>query len=110
MRNDIVSRAVYELNTSQLPWEMNKGVHHEGTEFDVTADDGAVVAAFDCCDGRFRTEEGYANARLISAAPDLYDALERIFLRVDGGTVKFSGDTTWIERARKALEKAGAWN
>lgn len=48
-------------------------------------------------------EEEYANARLISAAPDLLFALQRLVDNVDGGEFI---SITRIEEARAAIAKA----
>ena len=46
-------------------------------------------------------------ARLISAAPELYEALREIFETVEGENVHFTGASAWLAKARAALEKAG---
>lgn len=50
---------------------------------------------------------GMANAHLISAAPDLYEALERLVLEcVIDGKEDEAGYDCWIYHARNALAKA----
>lgn len=59
------------------------------------------------CGMRARTpDEAAANARLISAAPDLYDALARIVASVSSGPSGSVCQTSDFEDAKAALAKA----
>lgn len=103
-----------ELDISPVPWTTSRIIHPDLIEFDTIAADGAGMAIFDCCDEQFRSEVGFANARLISAAPDLYEALREIYedfvpmCNVECHGCKHEiGCNKWAARARAALEKAG---
>lgn len=52
-------------------------------------------------------DEDLATAKLISAAPELYEALREICETVEGENVHFTGASAWLAKARAALEKAG---
>ena len=85
-------KTLSELGISRAPWTVNK-------YDDVTTVNGNMVACvedWDVCD----TAEVAANARLIAAAPELYEALREIY-------EDFPGCNKWAARARAALEKAG---
>ena len=105
-----------ELDISPVPWEMSRGPISGGVDvvFDVIAANGAGMTSFDCCDEQFRSEEGYANARLIAAAPDLYEALRETYEAFKSlcncechGCKDGSWCNRWNAKARAALEKAG---
>lgn len=115
-----------ELDISPVPWEMSRGPISGGVDvvFDVIAANGAGMTSFDCCDEQFRSEEGYANARLIAAAPELYEALREVYERIadiqdehslshaDGEPVcdECCNAVAWVSKARAALERRGARN
>ena len=88
------------------PWIVDKSFNA-----DIQAPDGLDIAT--CCaeilnrhtDG----EEGIANATLIAAAPDMYEALEAAILEYGkpGGPWNVpSSPGTWIDKAKAALVKA----
>ena len=102
-----------ELGVSPAPWAVNK-------YDDVTTANGNMVACvedWDVCD----TAEMAANAHLIAAAPDLYEALREVYERIadiqdehslshaDGEPVcdECYNAVAWVSKARAALEKAG---
>lgn len=75
------------------PWEIREGTYGHASTYDwqIVNKDGEYV-----CDG-----DGEANARLITAAPELLDALQAV---LDYGSMT---GASWIEdKARAAIAKA----
>lgn len=81
-----------ELKATPGPWEPR---HDE-----LVAKDGNTVAIFLCCGGQ---EVNAANAHLIAAAPELYEALEMMLKMVEFGGF---GKDAAMDTARSALAKA----
>ena len=104
-------KTVEQLGISPSPWKVAVEDRTDYRLFSVEADNGAGITDFDCCPEQFDHHEGFANARLIAAAPELYEVLrecldvldevEECFQEVDEETSKMMG------KARAALEKAG---
>ena len=87
------------------PWSytMDK---ERGWDFKLTADHGktVIVSGCGCCDSPWVSCE--ADARLIAAAPELLEALEKIVRMFEG-----ADDTVWAvedyrQKARAAIAKA----
>lgn len=57
------------------------------------------------CVAAIESNNAYADANLIAAAPDLYDALRDVLLNA-GSAI----DTEWLERAMTAIAKAEGRN
>ena len=68
-------KTIEELGISPAPWNVSVEDKRDYRLFSVEADNGAGIACFDCCEEQFDTLEGFANASLIAAAPDLYKCL-----------------------------------
>ena len=84
------------------PWEAD--------DEDIFGQDNKLVAriAYECNAHSLLTPEDHANARLIAAAPQLLEALERLTRRLDshfGGTDR-SHDWKEQEQARAAIHAA----
>ena len=106
---------IEELGISPVPWKVVVENKRDCRIFAVEANNGAGITDFDCCEEQFSTYEGFANAELIAAAPDLYEALRECV----GEMCKFCKDTEIgkslpcesgceiVRRAKAALEKAG---
>ena len=80
------------------PWKSVKGARP--TRPDIVADCGLI------CSLEYGPDEGEANARLIAAAPDLLEALNRL---VCGFTENIDGEELygdWIQIAEEAIAKA----
>ena len=88
------------------PWSVGRSVKTM-----VFADDGLDLVA-DCTAGEFARDVEIANAALIAAAPELYEALDMLMLYftsandvpVDRATIR--GDDECVRRAFDALKKA----
>lgn len=108
-------KTVEELGISPTPWKVVVENKRDCRIFAVEANNGSGITDFDCCQEQFDTYEGFANASLIAAAPDLYEALRECV----GEMCKFCGETEigkrlpcemgceTMRRAKTALEKAG---
>jgi len=81
------------------PWE----VWENGRERYIRQEDGAIVAR----DGKqFEEDTNLANARLIAAAPDLYEALKDLLYARTPDRSRHNRNRVVRDRAHKALEKA----
>lgn len=97
-------KTLEELGISPIPWTVAVEDRRDYRLFSVEADNGAGIADFDCCPEQFDNHEGFANASLIAAAPELYEALsecvesdeamreEREAYEVDKGDAKRKGE------------------
>lgn len=87
-------------NFTPGPWDHDSGMYGNGktyhTIFAVTED--MVIAEFNAMP-EFNPEQGKANARLITVAPAMYEALTLILQEYDT-------NTTGMAMARAALAKA----
>lgn len=97
------------LGIRPAPWTMVVEDKRDYRLFSVEAENGAGIADFDCCPEQFDTHEGFANASLISAAPELYEALAALLncAEKEAPFTTESGMSIAMDMARKALEKAG---
>lgn len=107
-----------EMKHTPGPWEVGDGVV-SGSEHIIYCDDatGSAVATvlFEPLDitGRSKTERR-ANAHLISAAPDMYEALKAavdcgmvpVTSVSEGGAARFSRQVDVADMIRAALQKA----
>lgn len=84
-------KTIEELGVSPAPWQWDG---------DERSDDMVLSAK-----GTVAEWMSAKDARLISAAPDLYEALRAIYEVMANGKDYLPRD--WSERARAALEKAG---
>ena len=73
-------KTIKQLGISPAPWTMVVEDKRDYRLFSVEAENGAGIADFDCCPEQFDTHEGFANASLISAATDLYEAARRAYV------------------------------
>ena len=93
---------------------MKKATHTPGPWRVSLVDDTRVEDATGNCvaeiDGDYNQPETWpameANSRLIAAAPDLLEALERMTYLQSGGPVKSSDADKWLKEARAAIAKA----
>lgn len=88
------------------PWHITEGHEHsEDCPLNVWSPDGRIVAAI-VGQGEYLlddpTDEGRANAHLIAAAPDLYDALRVLVRELKLGRTPLAAD---IQAAVNALSK-----
>lgn len=91
-------KTLEELGISPAPWVQCN-----------TCDDIILTSDLSLC---VATTDGSGtdsvnSARLIAAAPDLYEVLREMCEQVEGGDVHFTGASAWLAKARAALEKAG---
>ena len=70
----------------------------------VLCEDGTVAVVYDPFDSPHTTDTAKANAHLIAAAPEIYEALANIVQRLDKGLAL--GETLEMKPARRALAKA----
>ena len=101
-----------ELTISPTPWEIIREDYNDGRVWSVEAHDGSGITEFDCNEEQFGFEEGFANAHLIAAAPDMYEALRGLLeivcvdckssYEIEGKCVKCSR----VVAAEKALARA----
>lgn len=104
-----------ELGISPTPWEITCEDYNDGRVWSVEAHDGAGITEFDCNEEQFGFEEGFANAHLIVAAPNMYkteydlvDVIERLMNGFAGTCETPSQDdvVAALDAAKKALSKA----
>lgn len=91
------------------PWLIESDYNEDGSDLIVMAEQAYVIAdtRHESC-GIVDADECYANARLISAAPELLEALKGLLRRIDDhfGSPDASHDWKEQEAARAALSKA----
>ena len=105
-----------ETRWTKGPWTVSDGEHEAGVVTGRTVhfgvDRGPSFDIFDAGDSPHETvdDEWMANAHLIAAAPDLYEALERVLLDIDfmveDGTITDVREDIIYTNARAALAKA----
>ena len=88
------------------PGEWEARGMHIGIAGKTSKDDIASLPASPICAGRRSAEETEANARLIAAAPELYEALAVLLETEDPSLRHFRAAA--LERARAALAKVNA--
>lgn len=106
-------KTIEELGTSPAPWKHGEWVPYcedNIVRCDYHRKDGTpstrIVAE---CNATFSTEQARIDARLIAAAPELYEALAAL-LNCSEKEAPFtmeSGMSIAMDMARKAIEKAG---
>lgn len=82
------------------PWAVGRSVKTM-----VFADDGLDLVA-DCTAGEFARDVEIANAALIAAAPELYEALESLVDEVDRHSKRVGSEWHGLADALAALKKA----
>lgn len=93
-----------ETGFTKGPWDYSGTVEdHRGNPCVTDADNLVVAVALD--DGK-EAEECEANARLISAAPDLYEALKHARDELGQYEMERSGEQYNSQRINEALSKA----
>lgn len=105
-------KTIEQLGVSPAPWTVAVEDRRDYRLFSVEADNGAGITDFDCCPEQFDHHEGFANASLIAAAPDLYEALrlwvEELCEDCQSEIGKTcDGKCEAVRKAKAALEKAG---
>ena len=75
-------KTIEELGISPAPWNVSVEDKRDYRLFSVEADNGAGITCFDCCEEQFDNHEGFANASLIAAAPDLYKCLHDAIMAI----------------------------
>jgi hypothetical protein len=88
------------------PWECRKNCDIISRS---TGDWIGEVTLFEALNGCIGMKQSRANARLIAAAPDMYEALEMAILEYGkpGGPWNVpSSPGTWIDKAKAAIVKA----
>lgn len=88
-----------ELGLSPFPWRTDPSSDIVTPSENLVA----IVSDWDTCS----REEMTANARIMAAAPELYESLLEICEQFEGGNIHFTGASEWLTRARTVLEKAG---
>ena len=102
-------KTLEQLGISPAPWNVGIEDKRDCRIFSVEADNGAWITYFDCCPEQFDHHEGFANASLISAAPELYEALAALLncAEKEAPFTTGSGMSIAMDMARKAIAKAG---
>lgn len=97
-------------NWTTGPWSADPNTLHNGDEIWVGPDngDGSVIAAvWPWGDDEVGTGEREANAHLIAAAPELYEALAKAAKILDRNFMEVGGDgNDVLDEAKAALAKA----
>lgn len=89
-----IFKTIGELGTTPAPWSV-----HSPTRGYVDAPDRSTVA--DCNDWDDE-ERAFANARLIAAAPELYELVREAYEEILTDLPHY-----WLTRAEEVIEKAG---
>lgn len=106
-------KTIEELGTSPAPWKQGEWVpycENNIVRCDYNRKDGTpstrIVAE---CNATFSTEQARIDARLIAAAPELYEALAALLncAEKEAPFTTESGMSIAMDMARKAIEKAG---
>ena len=88
------------------PWSAN----WNGSYYQIDTETEGQIG--DACASQFiegNTDKGKANARLIAAAPEVWEALEDVMAWIDNWEPDMTGDDEWSaseERVRAAIAKA----
>lgn len=106
-------KTLEELGISPAPWKQGEWVpycENNIVRCDYNRKDGTpstrIVAE---CNATFSTEQARIDARLIAAAPELYEALAALLncAEKEAPFTTESGMSIAMDMARKAIEKAG---
>lgn len=106
-------KTIEQLGISPAPWKQGEWVpfcEDNIVRCDYKRKDGTqstrIVAS---CNATFSTEQAGIDARLIAAAPELYEALAALLncSEKEAPFTKGSGMSIAMDMARKAIEKAG---
>lgn len=102
-------KTVEQLGISPSPWKVAVEDRIDYRLFSVEADNGVGITDFDCCPEQFDHHEGFANASLIAAAPELYEAVAALLncAEKEAPFTRESGMSLAMDMARKAIKKAG---
>lgn len=106
-------KTLEQIGVSPAPWKQGEWVpfcEDNIVRCDYNRKDGSpstrIVAS---CNATFSTEQARVDARLIAAAPELYEALAALLncSEKEAPFTKESGMSIAMDMARKAIEKAG---
>ena len=107
-------KTLSELGISHAPWEADRGYLFARGAMDAIVAFSATIATTETKTYKMARSEEAANACLIAAAPDLYEALRMAYeyfepmCDMECHRCKYKyGCAKWARRARAALEKAG---